>query len=385
MYKLTDLFDKRSVVGAKLEQILVEKSYTKSWLCKKSRVSRPTLDKLLAGTITNKTNYEKHIDKILNCLDITPDILMGNITNRYIRAREVRKIMKISSEEISNAIGITQERLKKIELGEKASVAELQDIAMCLHMGINDLLGLNYFEPQIATLDYFLLSSNSSVEEKVSGFWGHVGILPNNMENYLWFPITGNTKGLIYQIMNNEQMVIPCMNNKVLFLNMKNIKNIILLDEACDPPEFSNWDPSVSCGEIPMVVFETIENYFYFTDSEGNQDTYSSRFQNYLDKIVEAKGWTEDTIYEITELSTIYYADGKKGYTTINFDRDESISSKISAIYEFGESVGEDNILYFEDLNGAEKLLNMRNISMLEFPLIKVEKAIRKLFEDIEL
>ena len=38
MYNVEDLFDKRCVIGTKLEQILEERSYTKAELCKRAGV-----------------------------------------------------------------------------------------------------------------------------------------------------------------------------------------------------------------------------------------------------------------------------------------------------------------------------------------------------------
>ena len=73
MYTLEDLFDRRSPVGTRLEQILMEKKCTKAELSKKTGVSRPTIDKVLSGTITSKKNYETHMSKIMNYLQITPD------------------------------------------------------------------------------------------------------------------------------------------------------------------------------------------------------------------------------------------------------------------------------------------------------------------------
>lgn len=61
MYTLEDLFDRRSPVGTRLEQILIEKKCTKAELSKKTGVSRPTIDKVLSGTITSKKNYETHM------------------------------------------------------------------------------------------------------------------------------------------------------------------------------------------------------------------------------------------------------------------------------------------------------------------------------------
>jgi len=57
MFSHENLFDMRSNVGTKLEQLLKERNYTKAQLCKETGVSRPTINKILAGTITSKANY----------------------------------------------------------------------------------------------------------------------------------------------------------------------------------------------------------------------------------------------------------------------------------------------------------------------------------------
>lgn len=380
MYDIEDLFDKRCVIGANLEQILEERNYTKAELCKKAGVSRPTLDKLLAGTLTSKTNYEKHISKILDCLSINPDILLGNVKNEYSRTRAIRNILRISSEEIAQATGITLSRLKEIESGEKASIAELRDVAICLSVSVSCLLGSNFFEPQIATLDDCIRYNKLSEMENLSGFWGHVGILLNNIDKFLWFPITGSVRESIYNAMNDDRIVIPCMNNKVLLLNMHNVKEILLLDDACDQPEFVNWDSTVDCGEFPLVIYDALEDYLYCEDDEiGMDGILSSKLKAFLEGLVENKGWSEEDIYEMTALSNIYYIDGKIRTVNIDFGQGETISDEISCIYDFGEAAVSGNVLYCDDVNGAELLINMKNVSMLELPLLKLENAIQNI------
>ena len=71
MYDMNDLFNSRDVVGCKLNQIIGSHKYTKSNVCTGAGISRPTLDKLLNGEVTNKTNFEKHISKLLAFLSLT--------------------------------------------------------------------------------------------------------------------------------------------------------------------------------------------------------------------------------------------------------------------------------------------------------------------------
>ena len=123
MYNLNDLFNQRSIFAAKLEQLMEAKSITKSKLCKEAGISRPTLDKLLAVEITNETNFEKHVNKILNFFQITPDLLMGNTHNNYNRVRQLECALHLSNKAISTATGISLSRLKEIESGTESSTA----------------------------------------------------------------------------------------------------------------------------------------------------------------------------------------------------------------------------------------------------------------------
>lgn len=378
MEKVEVLFDKRSVVGAKLLSILQERDYTKTDLCKKVGISRPTLDKLLAGTLTNKTNYEKHIEKILNYLEITPDMLLGNTVYRQNRTRRIRNMIGITTEEISQMTGISLERLQRIERGEAGTLAEFRDIAMCLSTSTNVLSGRYFFEPQVGTLDIEILDEDYKGE--LSGFWGHVGILLDNSEEYCWYPITVNTRSLILRMMEAKRLVIPCMNNKVLLLCMEHVKEIVLLDDACDEPVEMNWDSTVSCGEIPLVVYEALEDYLLFLwEDEG--DRFSNKMKGCLENIIEDKKWSEEDIRQILAETCIYYASGHKETVYIDFHNRESLSSSIIEIYDFEETEDSKDILFFTEENAAEHIVNMKKISMIELPLLQVENAICESWE----
>ena len=378
MYEISDLFDKRSTVGSKLEQFLEEKGITKAELNKKTGVSRPTIDKLLMGTITNKTNYEKHIKKILQGLNINADMLLGNMISNRIRV--IRRISNISFESLADYSGISLQRLKQIESGEKATLAELRDIAMCLSISVRVLLGKNFFEPQISTLGSFIEFCKDEEVGEYSGFWGHVGILTDNSETYMWYPITSNTRKNIYQAINNERIVIPCMNNKVLLLIMQNIKDIVLLDDACDQPADINWDPSVSEGEIPLVVYEALEDYY----SDIDKEHFSEKLLKYLKELIEEKQWSEEDVLSILSSIVIYYSDGRSRLASIDDYENENISSEISSIYEFDDFEFYENVLYFSDINGMENLINLNKVSMIEVPFVKIEDIICKTIEDGE-
>ena len=60
----------------------------------------------------------------------------------------------------------------------------------------------------------------------------------------------------------------------------------------------------------------------------------------------------------------------------IEFSQEENISHEAAIIYEgAGEDFCED-ILYYEDENGGEIIINTRNVAMIELPFIELENAI---------
>ena len=191
MYQVADLFDRRSTFAIKLEKYLEAKSITKSQLCKEAGISRPTLDKILSAEITNRTNFIKHVTKILDYLRVSPDSLMSDIKNPFNRMRQMKNALKLADESVAEVTGICVERLKAIESGAEATKAELRDIAFCFQTSVRGILGTNYFNVPMARPDYF---TRGEIFDGMRGFWGHLGIRLYSHEEYFWYPISYDTK-----------------------------------------------------------------------------------------------------------------------------------------------------------------------------------------------
>ena len=74
--KFDDLFEQRSLVAVKLKDCIRDKGYTKVSFAEKSEISRPTLDKLLNGSIDSKATFDRHLQKILRTLNMSVDEFM---------------------------------------------------------------------------------------------------------------------------------------------------------------------------------------------------------------------------------------------------------------------------------------------------------------------
>lgn len=75
--KLNILFEQRILVAQKLKEILREKGFTKVSFAKKTDISRPTLDRILNGENDSKSTFDKHMEKILEVLEMTPSELLS--------------------------------------------------------------------------------------------------------------------------------------------------------------------------------------------------------------------------------------------------------------------------------------------------------------------
>lgn len=374
MYTYEDLFEQRSVVGAKLEAAMKDRNLTKTQLCKESNVSRPTVDKLLAGNVQSKANFERHIRKILDYLQLTPDNLMGNRFIQHNHIRSIRNIMRQKIEDLASKTGYSVERLREIEAGEEATLTELRDIALVLQTGTRCIAGDGFFEPQFAILDDIL-----SEDEAFGGcgFWGHIGIFLAGTEKPTWFPITWNVHNQIHrQIQHMKRIVVPCMNNKVLLLNLNNIRQIQLLDDACDPPESLTEDHESDCGDTPLVLYEALEDYLYEEwDAENEKDTMSEKFRQVMEYTAKEEGWNEDSVSELLT-TVIWYRDGKKEYSSMDYHRGSALISEIETLYSYEDDEFSEDYFDYEEMDGPEVFINMNEVSMIELPLVQVEEAI---------
>ena len=222
------------------------------------------------------------------------------------------------------------------------------------------------------------LLKHENKENVIGGFWGHVGILLKGTSKYHWFPITGNEKERICEQMNQQQLVISCMNNKVLYLYLPNVVEITFSDFDCDIPCNKDWDPSVDCGETPLAFYEALEDYeeYQFMEPEEKAKFISPNLERILNVYVEKEHLTDEHIWSLLNDSMIHYISGRNDLVRINFDTD-TISDQIAMVYGYEMDEIDDNFLYFtNELDKSEVFVNIKSISMIEVPLLKIEKAI---------
>ena len=171
------------------------------------------------------------------------------------------------------------------------------------------------------------------------------------------------------------------MNNKLLLLHLKEIDHMVLLDEACDPPYFANWDSSVSEGEVPLAVYEALDDYY----SDCDEDIVSPKMKNFLKCLIQKAGWNDSDINEILHEVIVYFRGGQQVsiLSLLYYDEHQTLTTVVQEIYEFGDDFDEDEVIRFEDLGGAETLLKLSNMAMMEIPLVEIEDAICQQQEEL--
>lgn len=74
--RFDELFEQRSLVASKLKECIRDKGYTKVSFAGKTDISRPTLDRLLNGSVDNKSIFDCHLQKILKALNMSVEELL---------------------------------------------------------------------------------------------------------------------------------------------------------------------------------------------------------------------------------------------------------------------------------------------------------------------
>ena len=90
--RFDELFEQRSLVALKLKDCIRDKGYTKVSFAKKAEISRPTLDKLLNGSIDSKATFDRHLQKILKMMNMSVDELM------LYSAQQIRPVEAVYSQ-----------------------------------------------------------------------------------------------------------------------------------------------------------------------------------------------------------------------------------------------------------------------------------------------
>lgn len=375
---LDEMFDSRNIVGNRITEILEDNSMTKVELCSMAKISRPTLDKLILGNVTSKASFINHMEKILNAMKMTPAMFMNQVSNPYVNSKAIRDALRINIKEISEAIDVKPKDIRDLEKGKKVNMSVVRDVALTLGVGTDDILGENYFPTQVVIESEYVIDMRNKGFGEVTGYIGHLGILPTGGTKYIWHPISEATKSYVFKNMNADCLVIPCLDNTIIYINTDNIDDIMFVDDLCDRPP--DWDVEEHGNQFPAVVYEVLYEYYYDYIVYGikpDEEEVSARLWNVVTLMAEKYNINEANFFSFCNGIRIQYADGSKFDDVMMLDEDETLTTEIRFIYEFGGD-GSEKFIYLLNFAEHEILINKKKISCMEVPLYAVTKNIKE-------
>lgn len=80
--RFDELFEMRKLTGTKLKDYIRSNGFSKVSFCKKTEISRPTLDKILNGEIDSKSTFDKHLNAWRKWLQSSYDMFLENLNKR---------------------------------------------------------------------------------------------------------------------------------------------------------------------------------------------------------------------------------------------------------------------------------------------------------------
>lgn len=355
-YTFDQLFANRESTGNRLQEILIERKCTKMQLSRGTGISRPTIDKLINGAITSKNTFDKHMNKIFNYLNISEDVFATKDKFAKNRIDNLKHITGLSIRNISNVSNIPQNILVDFDLNEKVSLNDSVKLAYSFSTSTRIIENSNFFNPQFLNIE-----NKNNIDEECQ-FWGFIRIKLKNCDIDKYYPITLNTMKSIYNNLNFGEIIVPCLNNKVLLLNMKNIKKISLISNNTVDFKKNRHLKKVMDETYPLVIYELLDTD-YFNESV-NMSTIDFDF-NLVSKKKDLN----------IETSVFYYEDGECENECINFSKSEILLKEIVSKYRALDNEIM-NLLPVCNTDGTNDIFNFDYLSIIEMPLLKLEKSI---------
>lgn len=216
-----------------------------------------------------------------------------------------------TQKELASMLKTTQQSLARWEKGEsEPKQAILKSMALLFGTTIDDLLGENSINKTPVSNHYYIFGQDNGID----GYWGHIGILLKGQQKHQWFPITKQTSCDLYDLLQIYQVdcadqpfiSIHTLNNRVLWLNLKKIAGISLLDDGADIQDDDwtlTWDNDQG---YPGEVYNALDDSLY-----ENSDDIAEPFRDIAERLIKENNFSEGDILEKVCNTDVYYSDGK--------------------------------------------------------------------------
>ena len=101
-----------------------------------------------------------------------------------------------------------------------------------------------------------------------------------------------------------------------------------------------------------------------------------------MDRLIEEKKWTDDQRYKLTGGIKIRYADGSVLENLINLNKGSDLFDMVNDLYTMKDIGNTGKYVSFLDWDEAVTFINTDEVSVIEMPLVGVEKRILDSFAE---
>ncbi len=160
-----------------------------------------------------------------------------------------------------------------------------------------------------------------------------------------------------------DQIVIPCLNNIVLLLNMKNIQKLVFVsNDNTAMKEKEVFDKLIN-ETYPLVIYELLSANSYKELKDRSLIDFDFDSLEKMNRRV------------LIDISSLYYKNGEYESKKILFSKCEMLCKEIVSKYKF---LNDETIKYLEVINidDIKEIINFDYLSLVEMPLLKLEKNI---------
>ena len=283
----------------------------------------------------------------------------------------------MTQKDMAKRLNISQQTVAKWESGKiEPSLKHMREIALLFSTSVDDLLD-NSNSITTNELGYFPKPKNNK-DLHIDGFWGNIGIRLKSQKTTRWYPISEDAYEMAFGNIQSDGswFTVETLNNKLLFINRKNIIKITLLDEADDPTEDWNytWD---SCGGVNPEFYKALEEYYF----DNNEENIPAPLLKSIKETIREEKLSEEDIEDLITNARIFLNDGSVESKFL-YECKELTERIESCIYDF-EGELTPAIITIE--TGAEECFyNADEVSLIEIPLIKYKQALSEAQEDLE-
>ena len=286
------------------------------------------------------------------------------------RLKELRVNAGYTQERLAEMLDVTQQTIERWESGKaEPNLQATRDIAVIFGTSVDNLLEFDSGKAEVLKTNHYHRILGSGQD----GFWGHLGVMLPNETKSIWYPITEQEMTSIdsqAQRTDTGWLCAATLNNRMVLLNVKEIKKITLIDDDEDQIE-SDWELEWDGyqGHSPEI-YKALGEHFYGIEDEY-EESFSNKLRKFVEELVEEHQIDEDKVIEILSLTKIHFIDGTK----LSIEIDEQDLCHI--VMEAGIDL--PDIFSFDEADrGRYFYIPPAKVQMIDMPLLKYQEGIER-------